>query len=346
MKNEYTLSEDGKTAYVKLTQGQVAIIDAEDLEKISEYRWCACWAKKISKHYVVGHKSGKQFYLHRIIMNAEKWQIVDHIDGDSLNNVKSNLRLCTASQNSCNMADQKGTKTGVRGVYKHRNKYRASITCNGETINLGSFDTIKEATEKRKEAEIKFHEEFIRKTNKVIHSRTKSKKRDFLPIECKTEKYGIICKVPLTRDQYAIISTEDYDVVSRHIWQAKFVKETNSFYAGSSMRSDNGIIYLLMHRLIMNADDGFVVDHINRDTLDNRRENLRIATNSENMRNRPASSLNTSGYKGVQKFGDKWKAVIQVNRKQIYLGSFITAEEAYEAYCSAALELHGEFACL
>ncbi len=107
-----------------------------------------------------------------------------------------------------------------------------------------------------------------------------------------------------------------------------------------------------MHRFIMNADITTLVDHKNRDTLDNRKCNLRLCTKSENMRNRAMSKNNQSGYKGVRyfPFGRRktkfWKAQIVFNHKYIHIGYYHTKEEAALAYNTKAKELFGEFACL
>lgn len=84
----------------------------------------------------------------------------------------------------------------------------------------------------------------------------------------------------------------------------------------------------------------------NLDKLDDRFDNLRPATNSQNMANKPLKATNTSGYKGVSFAADrgKWRAKITLNGKQINLGQFDTAEAAYAAYCAAAEKIHGEFA--
>lgn len=88
------------------------------------------------------------------------------------------------------------------------------------------------------------------------------------------------------------------------------------------------------------------LDHTNLVKSDNRRENLREATRTENNWNRPRRSNNTSGYKGVSYFkrNDKWRAQIKVNGKVLHLGYFDTAEEAAEAYARAAKLYFGEFA--
>lgn len=109
---------------------------------------------------------------------------------------------------------------------------------------------------------------------------------------------------------------------------------------------------LLLHRVIASkmldrelGHDEFI-DHIDGDTLNNRRANLRIVTHSQNCMNRKVTSANTSGYKGVWNRGNRWYAGIKIQGKRIHLGSFDTAEEAYAAYCEAAQEIHGEFARL
>jgi hypothetical protein len=101
-----------------------------------------------------------------------------------------------------------------------------------------------------------------------------------------------------------------------------------------------------LHREIMNCPKGMVCDHINGDTLDNRKSNLRICTSIENCRNSKRPKNNTSGYKGVhwEKANKKWVAIIQINYKKIYLGLFDDRQKAHEAYCKAAVNYHGEFA--
>lgn len=88
------------------------------------------------------------------------------------------------------------------------------------------------------------------------------------------------------------------------------------------------------------------IDHINTDSLDNRIENLREATQSQNCANQNIKKNNTSGFKGVKfrKDTNKWSASVMVNRKNIALGSFETIDEAVEAYKNGASKYFGEFA--
>jgi hypothetical protein len=105
---------------------------------------------------------------------------------------------------------------------------------------------------------------------------------------------------------------------------------------------------LFLHRYIANAQKNEMIDHINMNTLDNRKNNLRLCDKSQNACNAGKSAANKSGYKGVSwdKRKGNWRAYIVKNKKQYYLGNFVNIEAAHAAYCKAAKELHGEFARL
>lgn len=124
------------------------------------------------------------------------------------------------------------------------------------------------------------------------------------------------------------------------------LKDFNWYASGNDYVSGsvNGEIVAL-HRFILKAKQDELVDHINHDKFDNRDENIRICTQSENMMNTIIPNTNTSGFKGVSKHkrDNKWRAYITINKKQIHLGSFDTYEEAVEARKQANKKYQGIF---
>jgi hypothetical protein len=153
-------------------------------------------------------------------------------------------------------------------------------------------------------------------------------------------------RIPLTQGKYAIVDDGDYKWLSQWKWYA--VKSYNTYYAVRAYsRSCRKPIY--MHKLILNPPDGFKSDHRNNNGLDNRRQNLRICTNSQNSQNKRAGQSGTSQYKGVYwhkqgKRKKRWVASIMTNYKPIHLGYFQNEIEAARAYDKEAKELFGEFA--
>lgn len=110
-----------------------------------------------------------------------------------------------------------------------------------------------------------------------------------------------------------------------------------------SSRTKSGHTTVYMHRQIMNAPDGAQVDHINGNSLDNRRENLRFATNSENRAN-AAKHSGRSQYKGVTRDHDRWRARIVKDRRVTNIGTFSSEVEAALAYDARARVMFGPFA--
>lgn len=161
-------------------------------------------------------------------------------------------------------------------------------------------------------------------------------------------------EIPLTQGQVTVIDAIDGDLVSL-IWHAYYNAHTDSFYAKRNKRRPNGrettewlhrvILTRILGRELLRGEQ---VDHIFHNTLDNRREKLRLATRSQNMQNRGVRTDNSSGYKGVHlhKQSNRWRARLYLNRKSHSLGLFDTPELAALAYDVAARELYGEFAVL
>ena len=155
-------------------------------------------------------------------------------------------------------------------------------------------------------------------------------------------------KISLTRNYYTLVNDDDYKIFSKERWQANVKDRRNiTKVTASRVKAINGKpTTLYLHREIMKAPKGMYVDHINGDTLDNRRRNLRLCSNSENMRNRGKNTNNTSGYKGVSfsKERNMWESKIIHQYKTYHLGYFNTKEKAARAYNRGAKKYHGKFA--
>jgi len=161
-----------------------------------------------------------------------------------------------------------------------------------------------------------------------------------MEITIKSQKYG---------EQTIIIDDEDFEKVKGYTWVLNFRKNRNVFYAERTRTKDKDKKNFRMHRLIMDCPEGMTVDHINRNTLDNRKENLRICSNKENVRNsKKRKDGITSKYKGVHyaKKRDVFVSQITVDKEHKFLGHFKNEEDAAIAYNNAAIKYFGEFANL
>jgi hypothetical protein len=154
---------------------------------------------------------------------------------------------------------------------------------------------------------------------------------------------GDIAYVTLTRGHTAVIDTSDAAMVGMFNWYAMVTPHT--VYAQRMDRSAPKRRAVLLHRTIIGEKDGLEVDHKDSDGLNNRRDNLREVTRTQNRMNSRIGKNNSSGFKGVylEACSGKWRAEIVKNHKTTYLGRFTTPEGAHDAYCKASHELHGEF---
>lgn len=129
---------------IPLTKGHVAIVDDDDYPIVSRYKWCfdnGYAARKIT----LASKQYQKVLLHRFLTDAQPGQMVDHADGNPLNNTRANLRICNGTLNNANRRVMKirnaATSSQYRGVFKElrRNSWRASIGLNNRRIHLGNF---------------------------------------------------------------------------------------------------------------------------------------------------------------------------------------------------------------
>jgi hypothetical protein len=172
----------------------------------------------------------------------------------------------------------------------------------------------------------------------------------------------VVKEIELTQEKVAVVNDEDYDkLMQMGSWytnkctdKLKNNRTVDRFYAARDICLGKGKKKkLFMHRVIMNVPNDKFIDHINHDTLDNRKENLRTCTNAQNQRNQVQQKNTTSKYKGVyllkSKYKNKiytyWMAQIKIDgKRQKYLGLFKSEIEGAKAYDKKAREVFGEFA--
>jgi len=159
--------------------------------------------------------------------------------------------------------------------------------------------------------------------------------------------------IPLSKTgKYAGIYESIIDDCDKDLAGYNWSVTSNNKYARRGIRKNNKANNIYLHRIILERildkklADGEYCDHIDGNGFNNRRCNLRVATYAQNNRNQRLASHNTSGYKGVSwaKRERKWRSSITVNNKMCHLGYFNNKEDAYKAYCEAAIEYFGEYA--
>jgi len=161
-----------------------------------------------------------------------------------------------------------------------------------------------------------------------------------------------MAEVTLNNGLISIVDDEDFALVSQFKWYAS--KSCGRIYPLTNIKTNEGRKLLRMHRLLLNPPAGQLVDHIDGDSLNNTRANLRLCTQKENLRNRGKDKVKnpTSKYKGVSlnrrsvNMGQAsiWRATLNVDGKQIHIGSYPTEVDAAVAYNTFAIKHYGEFA--
>jgi hypothetical protein len=145
--------------------------------------------------------------------------------------------------------------------------------------------------------------------------------------------------IQLTMGRSVAVDDDDYEALSKFRWQAKNPRK-DTYYAARSIRLSNGRQKTVgMHRIITNCPDGYDVDHIDGDGLNNCKNNLRVVTRRQNLQNR--HSKTTSNYVGVSfdKNERKWVAYIRIENKMVKLGRFTDEANAANAYLRKVREL-------
>ncbi len=151
-------------------------------------------------------------------------------------------------------------------------------------------------------------------------------------------------EINLTKGKTALVDESDFDWLNQ--WKWTYNPRINYAYRRKTVDGKYTCIY--MHRAITDAQSGQYVDHINRSGLDNRRENLRIGTQAQNIANSKLARNNTSGFRGVTRLGNNWLAQLSTTRsgkrKNLRLGTYSSSVLAAIAYDKKARELYGDFA--
>jgi hypothetical protein len=135
---------------IRLKEAVYALVDDDDFDRVNQYRWYVGY-----KGYVLGLIGGKWIRLHRFIMQPSEGMVVDHINHDKFDNRRSNLRVCTTTQNSQNARKSTSRRTSrFKGVsrWEKRRKFRAMIQVDGKAITLGFFEKEEDAARAYNEA--------------------------------------------------------------------------------------------------------------------------------------------------------------------------------------------------
>ena len=151
------------TKQIILTQGKTALVDDEDFEYLSQWKWfCGLDGYAVRNSPMVNGKQRSLIRMHRQIMNPPNGLYVDHINHNKSDNRRENLRNCTLAENQHNTKRPKNNTTGYKGVSKDRRRFRANIYVDGKQRCLGTFDTPEEAAHVYDVAAVTYFGEFAK----------------------------------------------------------------------------------------------------------------------------------------------------------------------------------------
>ena len=152
-------------------------------------------------------------------------------------------------------------------------------------------------------------------------------------------------KIPLTQGKFALVDDDDFEYLNQWKWHSQNGYAVRELYIGGG-RKNKKVINIFMHRVVNRTLEHLNTDHIDGNRLNNRKENLRSCTASQNLYNRGAAKGSASKFKGVvrSKTAKKWVAQARLNGKMHYIGTYKTEKAAAQAYNMYTAKVHGEFA--
>jgi len=370
-----------------------ATIDEEDYDIVNKYTW-HCRKVKDKYKYAISNNNLRMHHL--IIGKPENGMVIDHINGDGLDNRRINLRFATPSQNSQNKSKKENSSSQYIGVSKTNNKYRVFYS----NINLGKYNTEEEAgkqydiyvylilgKDSRTNGLITYEESQKYKLEDILGKKRNSKNN----IIYNNKKYrGEIMynrKVYKTKNYNTQEDAEkELEIIKEEIDRIKAIEKekhnnkpityntngnaiiqvyggefgiVDSIYWHKLMESkwfDNGSGYIQtkinkklisMHQLVYKLKYGNIpelIDHVNKNKMDNRIENLVAKSASHNNHNRTKLKNASSKYYGVSysKSSNLWQSEITRDGTKYYLGKYKNEIDAAIAYNNKAVELYGD----
>ena len=354
-------------------------VSPEDVNRLSACKWSVA-----RDGYARGWVDGKIQLLHKVVMGTSPPAcVVDHVDQNKLNNCRDNLRFVSRSVNAHNVTTT--NESGFRGVRNRKQKWQAECggcylgvystkeeaadAYNREAVRLYGDAAVLNAV-KLFDCAPKRVGLPIRELPVGVYKR---KGRGFmaaLSVDGKFKHMGTFASlaeaqavierhneaVTQAAEARPIIRDEDGHAIFRVNGKVcKVDDEDYKRFLGQPKELSNGYLMCgkrharqFLHRLILGipVGDKRVVDHINGDKLNNRRENLRVATQSENIHKRKSASDASGRFRGITKVGARFRATIMKNYKTYHVGVFDTEVDAARARDAKAVELYGDAACV
>lgn len=353
-----------KARYVKieLTQGDYTVVNEDFFLNYRNHSFFR--SKRKDRCYASVYIQGNLKLLHRVVMNAKQGQIVDHINGDPLDNRRENLRIVTHAQNAQNTRKQSGNQSSkFKGVSYNKSlkQYQAYIKKGGKRYHIGYYDyELAAAKAYDSKAKLMFgkyaklnledafpvspikEENIISVIPRPAHRRGKDGR---LKRNIRRGVYNpklTYQEIPLNNGLVAIVDNEDFARVNAFVWTCSKSKGYRSVFRRDNL---NSFKYVSLSRFIMQDyinENELVVDHISGNTLDNRKTNLRVISKKQNSQNTASRIGSSSRYLGVsfRKDNKKW----QVTLKNKKLGCYKSERKAAMVYNIFAALKYGKYA--